>query len=51
MLRVILLIAVVGLGACAPVEWPKSTGSGMDDLPASPCACGEPFYRNGQWLS
>ncbi len=30
-------------------ETPIGTGDGMDELPASPCAC-QIFYRNGQWL-
>ena len=39
------------LSACAATEaaQPIGTGPGMDELPASPCAC-EVFYRAGQWL-
>lgn len=50
-MRVFLCLAIVALLAgCSAVERPVGAGSGRDELPASPCACGEPFYTGGVWL-
>ncbi|WP_162915203.1 hypothetical protein [Desertibaculum subflavum] len=52
MKRLLLGVLLLGLlSACAATDTarPIGTGNGMDQLPASPCAC-EVFYRAGQWL-
>lgn len=37
------------VGGCADsFEKPIGIGGGRDDFPASPCACGEPFYVDGR---
>ena len=44
-----LLLALLSACAATDTAQPIGTGTGMDELPASPCAC-EVFYRAGQWL-
>jgi hypothetical protein len=55
MAKAALLILVLALSGCAWMnsnsEKPIGIGGATDDLKRSPCACGQPFYRNGQWLS
>jgi hypothetical protein len=55
MVRAALLILALTLSGCAWMnansEEPIGIGGATDDLKQSPCACGAPFYRHGQWLS
>ena len=55
MVRVLVLGFALMLSGCAALgsseQPPKGIGRGTDDLKKSPCACGEPFYKGGQWVS
>ena len=52
MIRMAVVFVVVGLlAACEGVGGPRGIGSGTDDFEKSPCACDEPFYQGGQWIS
>jgi hypothetical protein len=48
----LLLGLAAALGACGSTDQdPLGVGRGTDALKQSPCACGAPFYRHGQWVS
>jgi hypothetical protein len=53
--KVFAITLLLAVGGCA---WMKSSsekpigyGGATDELKKSPCACDEPFYRNGRWVS
>lgn len=46
-----LSLFLVLLSACEGVGGPRGIGGGTDDFERSPCACDEPFYQGGQWIS
>lgn len=53
-MRVLFVAVMLVCGGCSAFssekELPVNTGSGRDEFPRSPCACGAPFYVDGKFV-
>jgi hypothetical protein len=51
-MRALCVVLLLALAACGSTgQDPIGIGQDTDALKKSPCACGEPFYRHGEWIS